>query len=211
MTAIQQLISNLSACFALKDLGPLHFFLGVQVTRLRNGGLHLSQQKYINELLHRTKMDVAKPLPTPMQTNLHLQKYASSAMHDPSLFRSVVGALQYVLITRPELSYVVNKVCQYMHSPQDHHWKAVKRILCYLAGTRTHGLIIQQCSSPSIRAFSDADWGGDVDDRKSTTGYCVFYGRNIIAWSSHKQRVVSRSSTEAEYRSIAAALTEVLT
>jgi len=190
MTTIQQLISNLNACFALKDLGRLHFFLGVQVKHLPNGGLHLSQQKYITELLHRTKMDAAKPLPTPMQTNLHLQRDASSAMHDPSLFRSVVSALQYVLITRPELSYVVNKVWQYMHSPQDHHWKAVKRILRYLTSTRTHGLIIQQCSSPTIHDFSDADWGGDADDRKSTTDYCVFYGRNIIVWSSHKQRVV---------------------
>jgi len=143
MTAIQQLISNLSVCFALKDLGPLHFSLSVQVTHLPNCGLHLSQQKYITELLHRTKMDATKPLPTPMKTNLHLKKDASSAMHDPSLFRSIVGALQYMLITRPKLSYVVNKVCQYMHSPQDHHWKAVKRILRYLAGTRTHGLIIQ--------------------------------------------------------------------
>ncbi|XP_068475182.1 uncharacterized mitochondrial protein AtMg00810-like [Phaseolus vulgaris] len=187
MTAIQQLISNLSVCFALKDLGPLHFSLSVQVTHLPNCGLHLSQQKYITELLHRTKMDATKPLPTPMKTNLHLKKDASSAMHDPSLFRSIVGALQYMLITRPKLSYVVNKVCQYMHSPQDHHWKAVKRILRYLAGTRTHGLIIQQCSSPTIRAFSDADWGGDANNRKSTMGYCVFYGRNIIVWSSHKQ------------------------
>ena len=102
-------------------------------------------------------------------------------MHDPSLFRSVVGALQYVLITYPELSYLVNKLCQYMHSPQDHHWKAVKRILRYLAGTRTHGLIIQQCSCPTIRAFSDANWGSDPNDHKSTIGYYVFYGHNIIA------------------------------
>jgi len=131
-------------------------------------------------------------------------------MNDPSMFRSVFGALQYVLITRPELSYAVNKVCQFMHSPQDHYWQAVKRILRYLAGTRTHGLILHPNPSPTICAFSDADWGNDVDDCKSTIGYCVYYGRNLIAWSSRKQRVVSRSSIEAEYRSIATVLTEVL-
>jgi len=97
-----------------------------------------------------------------------------------------------------------------MHNPQEHHWKAVKRILRYLAGTSSHGLLIQPSSTTDIRAFSDADWGSDVDDRKSTTGYCAYYGLNLIAWSSHKQRVVSRSNTEAEYRSIAAALTEVI-
>jgi len=79
--------------------------------------VHLSQQKYITDLLHRTNMHAAKPLLTPMQTNLRLQKDASSALHDPSQFRSVVGALQYILITRPKLSFAVNKVCQFMHNP----------------------------------------------------------------------------------------------
>ncbi|XP_068480957.1 uncharacterized mitochondrial protein AtMg00810-like [Phaseolus vulgaris] len=133
------------------------------------------------DLLRRTNMHAAKPLPTPMQTNLRLQKDASFAMHDPSMFHSVVGVLQYVLITHPELSYAVNKVCQFMHSPQDHHWKVDKWILRYVAGTHTHGLILQPNPSPTICAFSDANWGSDVDDRKSTIGYCVYYGRNLIA------------------------------
>jgi len=98
---VQKLISKLSSCFALKDLGPLHYFLGVEVKHLHHGGLHLSQQKYIIDLLHRTNMHDAKPPPTPMQTNLRVQKDASPAFHDPSQFRSVVGALQYILITRP--------------------------------------------------------------------------------------------------------------
>jgi len=97
-----------------------------------------------------------------------------------------------------------------MHNPQEHHWKAVKCILRYLADTHSHGLLIQRSSSTNVRAFSDAGWGNDIDDKKSTTGYCVYYGLNIIAWFSHKQRVVSRSSTEAEYRNIVLSLTEVI-
>jgi len=207
---VTTLISQLSECFALKDLDPIHYFLGIEVTHSQNGDLLLSQSKYITDLLRRTNMLFANPLPTPMQSTLRLQQDASPAMTDPTLYHSVVGTLQYILITRPELAFVVNKVRQFMHDPQDHHWKAVKRILRYLAGTSSHGLLIKHNSSSTILVFIDADWGSDMDDRKSTTGYCVYLGSNLVAWSSHKQRLVSRSSTEAEYRSIVVVLTEVL-
>jgi len=145
-----------------------------------------------------------------MQSNIRLQKDVSSAMEDLTLYRSVVRTLQYIPITRPKLSFVVNKVCQFMHNLQDHHWKAVKRILRYLAHTPLHGLLIKHCSSSNILTFSDVDKGSDVDDRKSTTAYCVYFGSNLVSWSSHKQHVVSHSSTEAEYRSIVVVLTKVL-
>ena len=166
---VTTLISQLRECFALKDLGPIHYLLGIEVTRSQNGDLLLSQSKYITDLLRRTNMLSANPLPTPMQFTLRLQQDASSAMIDPTLYRSVVGTLQYILITRPELAFAVNKVFQFMHNPQDHHWKAMKRILRYLAGTSSHGLLIKHNSSSTILAFSDADWGSDMDDRKSTT------------------------------------------
>jgi len=86
----------------------------------------------------------------------------------------------------------------------------VKRILRYLVGTENHGLVIQRNQHKSIIGFSDADWATDTDDQKFTTGYCIYFGANIVSWSSHKQKVVSRSSTEAEYRSIAAVLAEIL-
>jgi len=97
-----------------------------------------------------------------------------------------------------------------MQNPQEHHWKAVKRILRYLVGTTTHGLLIRRNSSTNILGFSDANCGNDVDDRKSTTGYSVYLGFNIITWSSHKQKVVSRSNSEAEYQSIVVVLIEVI-
>ena len=97
-----------------------------------------------------------------------------------------------------------------MHCPHEHHWRAVKRILRYLVGIENHGLIIQRNQHKSIIGFSDADWVTNTDDRKSTTGYCIYFGANIVSWFSHNQKVVSRSSTEAEYKSIAVVLAEIL-
>ena len=209
-SAITTLISRLHSCFALKDLGNLHHFLGIQVTRTSTGDMHLSQSQYIRELLHKTTMVSSNPQPTPMISTVRLQHNSSMAFHDPTLYRSVVGTLQYLLVTRPELSYSVNKVAQFMHAPQNHHWQAVKRILRYLAGTVHHGLLLHRTSTSHVLAFADADWAADLDDRKSTTGFCVYLGSNLIAWSTHKQKCVSRSSTEAEYRAIAAVMAELL-
>ncbi|KAG8498357.1 hypothetical protein CXB51_006727 [Gossypium anomalum] len=119
-------------------------------------------------------------------------------------------ALQYVVITRPDIAYAVNKVCQFMHQPLDIHFKAVKRILRYLHGTLDYGLTFTKTSKPMLEGFSDASWGSDVDDRRSTSGYCVFFSGNPVSWSSKKQQVVSRSSAEAEYKSLAHIVTEMV-
>jgi len=209
-TLVQQFITQLSSHFALKDLGRLHYFLGVEVTWHANTSLHLSQSKYIRHLLHRIDMLHVKPQPTPMVSSLRLTVDGSTSVEDPTFFRSIVGALQYVTITRPELSFVVNRFCQYMHQPHQSHWKAVKRILRYLAGTSSHGLHLCSSLSYSIMGFSDSYWATNLDDRKSTTSYCIFLGLNPISWVSKKQKVVSRSSTKAEYRSVATALTDMI-
>jgi len=121
-----------------------------------------------------------------------------------------VGALQYVLITRPELTFSVNKVSQFMHSPQEHHWKAVKWILRYLKGTLDHGLIIKHNTNNTIQGFCDLDWASDIDDNKSTTGYYVYFSSNIVSWSSHKQKVVSQSNTKVEYHRIVVVLADII-
>jgi len=151
----------------------------------------------------------ANSQPSPMVSSPKLTADGSTVFQDPTLFRQVVGALQYLTFTRPDITFAVNKVSQYMHNPQLHHWKAVKRILRYVAGTHSHGLRFTSCKSFSVHAFADADWGSDTDDRKSTTRFCIYLGSNLITWSSKKQHVVSRSSTKAESRSIAAVATDV--
>ena len=181
-TDIIALISTLSSVFSLKDLGPLHHFLGIDISTLQDGSLHLSQRNYVQSLLQRTQMLESHPQPTSMITNLKLPQNAYASFYDPSLFRSTVGALQYVLITRPELTFYVNKVSQFMPIPQEHHWKAVKRILRYLKGTLDHGLLIKHNTNNTIQGFCDSDWASDIDDRKSTTGYCVYFGSNLVSW-----------------------------
>ncbi|GER52645.1 transposon Ty1-DR1 gag-pol polyprotein [Striga asiatica] len=155
-------------------------------------------------------MKGAKGLKTPMVSHPTLSKFQGNPISDGYLYRQIVGALQYITLTRPDISFSVNKVCQFMQSPLDTHWKAVKRILRYLADTKDFGLNLQKCSNFNLTAFSDADWGSDVDDRRSTSGICVYLGANLISWSSKKQPIVSRSSTEAEYRSAAQATCEVV-
>jgi len=149
---------------------------------------------------------------TPMSTSENLFAYEGSplSVEDSSRYRSIVGALQYLTLTRPDISFSVNKVCQYLHAPTTLHWEAVKRILRYLKGTPNLGLRFNRSSSMLVSAFSDADWAGCPDDRRLTGGFAVFLGPNLISWSARKQATVSRSSTEAEYKSLANATTEVM-
>ncbi|KAM1873468.1 hypothetical protein ACFX13_007300 [Malus domestica] len=198
---IVTLIKNLGIRFSMKDLGPVHYFLGMEVVRTPSG-LSLSQQKYATDLLHRTKMHGAKPVPTPAVSGRRLSLQDGDPLPDPTEYRSVVGALQYLTLTRPDINFAVNQVCQFLHQPTSTHWAAVKRILRYLVGTTSHGLIYKP-GSFRLTAFSDADYAGDPDDRRSTGGYCLYLGSNLVSWSAKKQNGVSRSSTEAEYRQLA--------
>jgi hypothetical protein len=156
LEAIDDLIQTLSRHFPLKDLGALNFFLGISVTRV-SAGLHLSQSRYISDLLAHTKMSHAKPITSPMAANVSLSQFSGSNFNDVTLYRSTVGALQYLSLTRPDIAFAVNKVSQFMHAPRDVHWFAIKRILRYLKSTIDYGLLIKKCSSQQLFAYSDAD------------------------------------------------------
>jgi hypothetical protein len=194
--------------FAVKDLGTLNFFLGVEVISNPQGIL-LSQHCYIMDLLLRTKMSEAKPINTPMASTTNLSAFEGEPFPDHTLYRSTVGALQYLALTRPDIAFTVNKLSQFMQKPLLPHWQSAKRLLRYLKNTIHFGLQIYSNSSSSIQAFSDADWAGSRDDRRSTGSYCIFLGKNLISWSCKKQPTVARSSTEAEYKALANAAAEV--
>jgi histone deacetylase 1/2 len=118
-------------------------------------------------------------------------------------YRSLVGGLQYLTLTRPDLSFAVNKVCQFLSKPTTVHYEAVKRILRYVKGTLSTGLRFQPTTSTVLDVYTDADWAGCPNDRRSIGGFAVFLGGNLVSWSSRKQPTVSRSSTEAEYKALA--------
>ena len=124
-------------------------------------------------------------------------------MSDAPFYRSIVGALQYLTLIRPDLQYAVQQVCLHMHAHRDSHWTLVKRILRYIRGTMTLGLTLTASTSLEMVAYSDADWAGCPDTRRSTSGYYVYLGPSLISWSSKRQPTVSRSSAEAEYRAVA--------
>ena len=202
-----KLIADLGRFFSMKDLGRLHYFLGLEAIFTAQG-LSLTQTKYALDLLQRTNMSHAKPCSSPAASGKKLAMFDGDPLPDPTEYRSVVGALQYLTLTRPDLSFAVNQACQYMHCPTTTHWTAVKRILRYIKGTFDHGIFFQP-GSLCLEAFSDADYAGSPDDRRSTGGYCVYLGANLISWSAKKQSTVSRSSTESEYRQLAHMATEI--
>ncbi|KAK6121503.1 hypothetical protein DH2020_044755 [Rehmannia glutinosa] len=200
----------LSKQYSMKDLGDASFIIGIKIYRDRSRSLHLSQGKYIRDLLKRAQMVDAKGCPTPMVASLQLSKYTGDSNVDGTLYRSLVSGLQYVTITRPDISFSVNKVSQYMSNLLDTYWKTVKCILRYLAGTQDHGLTFTSSNHLNLTAFSDSDWAADIDDRRSTSGFCVYLCSNLVSWSSKKQHTVSKSNTKAEYQSLAQATSEVI-
>lgn len=210
---IQSLITRLNVKFALKQLGQLDYFLGIKVKHLKNGSLLLTQSKYTKELLARANMADSKGIASPMVSSLKLSRFGTDSLSDLHHYRSIVGALQYATLTHPEIAYSVNKVCQFVANPLNSHWQAVKRILRYLKGTMFHGLLLQPAVNSTffpLYAYCDADWASDPEDRRSTSGYCIFFGPNLVSWCSKKQPLVARSSTEAEYRSMAHTTAELL-
>ncbi|CAL1362537.1 unnamed protein product [Linum trigynum] len=206
---IQSLKDGLSAVFNLKDLGDLSYFLGLEVTRNAKGIL-LSQRKYISDLLSDHQFHDCKPVATPMEPNLHLSRSSGTPLPDATAYRSIVGSLIYLAATRPDISYPVQVVSQFMASPCTDHLAAVHRILRYLQGTRDVGMFFPSSGALALRAYSDSDFAGCVDTRRSTTGWAVQFGSAFISWRCKKQDKVSKSSTEAEYRSMSDVASELV-
>lgn len=152
----------------------------------------------------------AKEVNTPMSSKTPLLLKDGSTTIDPTPYRKLVGGRQYLSLTRPDISYTVNRLSQYMHSPSELHWTALKRVLRYLKGTIYHGLFLHKGCPFQLKAFSDSDWGGNSDDFRSTTAYIIYLGSNPISWKSARQKSVSRSSSEAEYKAVANTTAEIM-
>ncbi|WVZ49975.1 hypothetical protein U9M48_001281 [Paspalum notatum var. saurae] len=204
---LQSIIQQLCQEFSMSDLGPLQHFLGIHVTPTTKG-IFLDQEQYALELLQRAGMAHCNSIRTPIDTKSKLSATDGQPVSNPTEYRSIAGALQYLTLTRPDLQYAVQQACLFMHAPRTSHYKLLKRILRYVKGTTSYGLHLSRSSKHDLVAYSDADWGGCPDTRRSTSGYCIFYGDNLVSWSSKRQPTVSRSSAEAEYRAVANAVAE---
>ncbi|KAF5464553.1 hypothetical protein F2P56_014624 [Juglans regia] len=207
LTRITELIGSLQTEFKMKDLGDLSYFLGIHVHQ-DDKRIHLNQAKYIVDLLGRVNMVRAKAYTTPCTSPKKLTKFDGDPLPDLTQFRHIVKALQYCTLTKPDISYSVNQLCQFMHCPTTAHFTAAKRVLRYLKGTTDFGLYLT-LGPLHLEAFCDSDWAVDPADRRSTSGYSVFLGQNLISWQANKQPVVSRSSIEAKYLSMAIATIEL--
>jgi hypothetical protein len=204
---MHDIITRLRSAFPIKDMGPLQFFLGIDVKR-SSVGFFLSQGNYIDDLLQRAGMANCKAASTPADTKPKASAEEGTLLADGTFYRSMAGALQYLTLTRPDIAFAVQQVCLHMHAPRDVHLAMLKRILRYVKGTPRMGILLRATATPTLTAYTDADWAGCPDTRRSTSGFCVFLGDSLVSWSSKRQTTVSRSSAEAEYRGVANAVAE---
>ena len=210
MSAVKK---NLESRFKMKDLGALHYCLGISVVQDREGGyLQLHQRQYILTLLEKYGLMNAKPASTPADTNVHLVKDDGvSKRVDSGIYQSMVGSLLYAAIaTRPDIAQAVSAVSKYNCNPSQVHLTAVKRIFRYLNGTLDLALEYQKSSGGSLVGYADSDWGGDRDDRHSTTGNIFMLSNGPVSWLSKKQSTVALSTTEAEYMALSSATQEAI-
>jgi hypothetical protein len=205
---IKRLKECLSKEFEVKDLGNLKYFLGIEVARSEKG-ISLCQRKYTLDLLSDMGMMGCRAAPTPIEQN-HQVTAQSGELVNKEDYQKLVGRLLYLCHTRPDITYAVSIVSRYMHEPRSGHLDIVHRILRYLKGTPGKGLWFAKSGHLEVDGYSDSDWAGCQDDRRSTSGYCVFVGGNLVSWRSKKQTVVSRSTAEAEYRALSQGVCEVL-
>ncbi|KAH9726803.1 hypothetical protein KPL70_008430 [Citrus sinensis] len=206
MKALQE---HLAAEFEMKDLGQLKYFLGIEVARSKSG-IFLSQRKYVLDLLTETGMLDCKPAETPMEMNHKLGILPNQTPTDKGRYQRLVGRLIYLSHTRTDIAYAVSIVSQFMHSPSEEHMDAVYRILRYLKCAPGKGLLFSKNNVSNIEGYTDSDWAGDQTTRRSTSGYFTFVEGNLVTWRSKKQKVVARSSAEAEFRGMAQGVCEML-
>lgn len=183
--------------FDMTDVGRMRYFLGVEVTQ-NSKGIFVTQQKYTKELLDRFGMTDSKAVYSPIVTSSKLTKNGVSSYVNPTLFKQIVGSLMYLNATRPDAMFTVSLISRFTEKPTTEHLVAAKRILRFLKGTAEDGILYRKGKKQELIAYCDSDYAGDLDDRKSTSGYIFMLNNEAVSWSSKKQPIVSLSTTEAE-------------
>jgi hypothetical protein len=193
----EALQNHLAQEFKMKSLGHLKHFIGIEVSRLKEG-IFLSQRKHALDLLKETDMTACSLLSTPIEENLKLSIHPQQIHTNKERYQRLVGRLMYPVHTRPDLAYVLSVISQFMHSPSEEHMKVVTRVLRYLKSSPGKGILFTKGENLNIEGFTNVDWAGSIEDRRFTSGYFTFMGGILVTWRSKKQEVVARSSAEAE-------------
>ncbi|XP_019162633.1 PREDICTED: uncharacterized protein LOC109159077 [Ipomoea nil] len=205
---IDSLKQFLDKSFKIKDLGNLNYFLGIETFRTPDG-LNICQRKYTLEILKEYGFLDAKPAQTPITAGQKLGSLEGTILDKPEVYRRLVGKLLYITNTRPEITYAVQQLSQYVDKPRDTHLVAAHRVLRYLKGSPGKGIFYPTSSQIRLQGFSDSDWATCAESRKFVTDYCIYLGESLISWKTKKQATVSRSSSEAEYRALTSTVCEI--
>uniref|UniRef100_A0AAV1UAI6 Integrase catalytic domain-containing protein n=1 Tax=Peronospora matthiolae TaxID=2874970 RepID=A0AAV1UAI6_9STRA len=205
---IAQTKNDLKTRFEMTDSGKCAFVLGIELLDGEDGSVTLCQRRYVDDILKRFGMDDCKAVASPVDMSSRLVSSDATTKVDAP-FREAVGALMHLTTaTRPDIAFAVGYVSRFMENPQEEHWVAVKRIFRYLQGTKTHGICYKPSARIDFRGYSDADWAGDLTDRKSTSGYTFMLLGAPVSWGSKKQPSVSLSTSEAEYIALSLSIQE---
>jgi hypothetical protein len=194
----------------MKDLGIATKFLGMEIVYGNDGSIKIHQHSYIQQLLERHGMGDCTPVTTPLDTSAKLSAITDDeASADPKEYASIVGGLMFAAcVTRPDIMCAVGQLSQFFNNPSSKHLSAAKRVLRYLRGTPTLGITYRP-PPMRLQGYSDADWAGDVDTRRSTTGYVVMLNNGAVAWKSRRQPTVALSTMESEYMALTEATKEL--
>ncbi|XP_040950752.1 secreted RxLR effector protein 161-like [Gossypium hirsutum] len=195
--------------FDMTDLGIMTYFLGMEVDQ-SDQGIFISQHAFALKILTKFHMENSKPVSTPLAVGEKLSSFGNEEKVDEKEYRSLIGCLLYLTATRPDLMHSVSLLSRFMHSCNTTHLKAAKRILRYVKGTLKFGVMFKKGSELKLTGYSDSDWGGSVDDMRSTSGYFFTLGSGVFSWSSKKQQTVAQSTAEAEYIAAAAAVNQAI-
>jgi len=208
ISEFDQIKSVLDSLFKSKDFGQLKYFLGIEVAHSKLG-ISLCQRKYCQDLLADSGTVGSKPVSTPSDSSIKLHHDSGPPFDDIAAYRRLVGRLLYLNTTRPDITFITQQLSQFLSKTAQTHHNAALRVLKYLKGCPGRGLFFPRNSSLTLQGFSDVDWAGCLDTRKSISGQCFFLGNSMISWRTKKQITVSRSSSEAEYRALASATCEL--
>ena len=206
---IENFKTSMKSEFEMTDMGEMKYFLGVEMNQ-SEAGIHLSQRKYAGEILKRFNMEDCNSVKSPIVPGCKLVKDDQSGFVDATVYKQMVGCIMYLAATRPDIMFVAGQLCRYMETPTEQHMTAMKKVLRYIQGTKELGIFYKRGSYDRLVAYSDSDYAGDYDNRRSTSGYVCFLSGAAIAWSSKRQPIVTLSTTEAEFVAATACACQVM-